>query len=80
MAGYYAQRAGFGLIVAERAEADIQAGRRDLIAFGRAALANPKLPERLRRGAALNEADPDTFCTAGPEGYTDYPALNADAP
>jgi len=64
-----------GYCDAERAEADIQAGRGDLIAFGRAALANPDLPERLRKGAALNEADPDTFYTPGPEGYTDYPTL-----
>lgn len=25
--------------------------------------------------AELNEPDPDTFYTPGPEGYTDYPAL-----
>lgn len=66
-----------GYFDAERAEADIQAGRGDLIAFGRAALANPDLPERLRKGTTLNEADPDTFYTAGPEGYTDYPTLTA---
>lgn len=60
-----------------RAETDLQAGRGDLIAFGRAGLANPDLPERLRRGAALNEADPTTFYTAGPEGHTDYPTLDA---
>ena len=49
MAEHHAQRAGFGLIDAERAEADIQAWRRDLTAFGRAALANLDLPERLPR-------------------------------
>ena len=75
MAEHYAQRAGFGLIDAERVEADIQAWRGDLIAFGRAALANPNLPERLRTGAALNDAVPDTFYMAGPEGYTHYPTL-----
>jgi N-ethylmaleimide reductase len=69
-----------GYCDAERAEADIEAGRGDLIAFGRAALANPDLPERLRKGAALNEADPDTFYTAGAEGYTDYPTMKAGAP
>ena len=36
---------------------------------------NPDLPHRLARGAVLNEANPDTFYTPGPVGYTDYPAL-----
>jgi 2,4-dienoyl-CoA reductase-like NADH-dependent reductase (Old Yellow Enzyme family) len=45
----------------------------DLIAFGRAFLSNPDLPERIRNGYALNNADFATFYTNGPEGYTDYP-------
>jgi N-ethylmaleimide reductase len=36
-------------------------------------LANPDLPERLRQGAPLNKANPATFYTEGPAGYTDYP-------
>ena len=36
---------------------------------------NPDLVERLRDGAELNEPNPKTFYTPGPEGYTDYPAL-----
>lgn len=64
-----------GYFDAARAEADLLAGRADLIAFGRAALANPDLPARLRQRAPLNEANPDTFYTAGAEGYTDYPTL-----
>jgi len=59
----------------QRAEADIAAGKADLIAFGRPALANPDLVERLKTGAALNPPDMATFYTPGPKGYTDYPVL-----
>lgn len=58
-----------------RAEADLASGRGDLIAFGRAFLANPDLPERLKSGAPLAVADMKTFYTAGEKGYTDYPML-----
>lgn len=50
-------------------------GLADLIAFGRNFLANPDLVKRIELGAELNEPDPDTFYTPGPEGYIDYPAL-----
>ncbi len=60
---------------AAEAEAAIAAGAVDAVAFGTAFLANPDLPERFRRGALLNAADPATFYTPGPVGYTDYPAL-----
>ncbi|EDY39023.1 12-oxophytodienoate reductase 1 [Cyanobium sp. PCC 7001] len=33
--------------------------------------------ERIRRGAVLNAADPATFYSPGPVGYTDYPTLAA---
>ncbi len=59
----------------ERAESDLQAGLGHLVAFGRPFLANPDLPERIRKGAELNEPDPSTFYTPGEKGYTDYPAL-----
>lgn len=55
----------------------IEAGRADLVAFGEAFIANPDLPERLRRGAPLNVADKATFYTPGEKGYTDYPFLGA---
>ncbi|KIY61336.1 putative NADPH2 dehydrogenase chain OYE2 [Cylindrobasidium torrendii FP15055 ss-10] len=47
----------------------------DLIAFGRAFLANPDLPVRLKSGLKLNSANRDTFYVPGehPEGYIDYP-------
>jgi N-ethylmaleimide reductase len=59
------------------ANAAIEAGAVDAVAFGTAFLANPDLPERLRRGAPLNSPDPATFYSQGPAGYTDYPSLAA---
>ena len=53
--------------------ARMAAGVADAISFGRPYIANPDLVERLRDGAALTEADPATFYSNGPEGYTDYP-------
>jgi N-ethylmaleimide reductase len=50
-------------------------GKADLIAFGRAFLSTPDLPERFRQCAALNTPDPGTFYGGGAKGYTDYPTL-----
>jgi 2,4-dienoyl-CoA reductase-like NADH-dependent reductase (Old Yellow Enzyme family) len=61
------------------AQAVIDAGTADAISFGRTFLANPDLPERLRAGAALNPSNPKTWYSQGPEGYTDYPALEREA-
>jgi N-ethylmaleimide reductase len=47
----------------------------DMVAFGRAYLANPDLVERLRRDAPLNAPDRATFYGGGAKGYTDYPSL-----
>ena len=65
----------------DRAEADaaIGAAQVDAIAFGGAFLANPDLPDRLRRSAPLNAPNPATFYTPGPVGYTDYPTLEPSA-
>ena len=62
-----------------RASADqaLQQGDADMVAFGRLVIANPDLPERFARGAALNEPDPETFYGGDAAGYTDYPALGA---
>ncbi|MFF8992376.1 alkene reductase [Streptomyces sp. NPDC014983] len=50
----------------------------DLIALGRAFLANPDLVERLRVGAPLNQVrDAYAMYTGGETGYTDYPTLAA---
>jgi N-ethylmaleimide reductase len=60
---------------AARAEADLQAEKGALVAFGRPFLANPDLVTRLRQGAPQNPPDFGTFYTPGPQGYTDYPTL-----
>ncbi len=57
------------------AQADLDSGVADAIAFGRKYIANPDLVERLRQGASLNQDDPKTWYSMGREGYTDYPAL-----
>lgn len=59
----------------ETAERTLQAGRADLIGFGRLFLANPDLPERFAADAPLNEPDPATFYGGDETGYTDYPTL-----
>jgi len=60
-----------------RAEADLAAGKGELVAFGRPFIANPDLVARIRAGAALAVADGNTFYTPGEKGYTDYPVLEA---
>lgn len=64
---------------AESAERDLASGKADLIAVGKPILANPDLVERWQTGAAINAPDMATFYTPGPKGYTDYPALAAQA-
>ncbi|HST36252.1 MAG TPA: alkene reductase, partial [Allosphingosinicella sp.] len=59
----------------ERAQAALDAGYADAIAFGRTFLANPDLVERLRANAPLNDDVMATWYSQGPEGYIDYPAL-----
>lgn len=58
-----------------RAESDLIAGNGDLIAVGRALLANPDLQARWRANTPLNEPDFNTFYTPGAKGYTDYLAI-----
>jgi 2,4-dienoyl-CoA reductase-like NADH-dependent reductase (Old Yellow Enzyme family) len=55
----------------------LSSGEADAVAFGQWFIANPDLPQRLKTGAALNPARPDTFYAPGAQGYTDYPALSA---
>ena len=54
----------------------LSSGGADLVAFGRSFLANPDLPERLKRGGELNEPDPATLYGGWEKGYTDYPFLD----
>ena len=64
---------GYDKALAEKAVAD----GADLVAFGRAYIANPDLVERLRQNAPLNTPDKMTFYGGGAKGYTDYPTLFA---
>lgn len=50
----------------------------NLIAFGRAFLANPDLPERLRNEYGVNKYNRATFYSPGAVGYTDYPFYVAE--
>ena len=61
------------------AEQVLKEGRGDLVAFGRAWLANPDLIERMQAGLALNAPDAATFYTPGAKGYTDYERAEAVA-
>jgi len=62
---------------AARANAELDAGRGDLVAFGRPFIANPDLVRKLQSGAVLVEPDAATFYTPGEKGYTDYPVALA---
>jgi N-ethylmaleimide reductase len=56
------------------AQAALDTGLVDLIAFGRPFIANPDLVERLKNGWPLAVADPSTYYTRrGALGYTDFP-------
>jgi N-ethylmaleimide reductase len=61
------------------AEAIVEAGNADLVAFGRHFISNPDLPERLRRGLPLNRYDRVTFYGGDASGYTDYPTYAQSA-
>lgn len=59
----------------ESADALVESGQADAVAFGKWFISNPDLPRRLKQGALLNEARPELFYHSSAEGYTDYPAL-----
>lgn len=62
----------------ERAETALAAGRADVVAFARGFIANPDLPDRMRRDLPLAAFDASTLYSAGSEGYSDYPAFAAE--
>jgi len=74
--GTFIASGGFDRASAEQA---LKEGRADLVAFGRAWLANPDLIERMKAGIKLNDPDPSTFYTPGAKGYTDYPRADGGA-
>jgi N-ethylmaleimide reductase len=55
----------------------VESGAADAVAYGVLFISNPDLPERLKRDAPLTPANTKTFYSPGPEGYTDYPAMNS---
>jgi hypothetical protein len=57
------------------AQALLDAGEADAVAFGKLFISNPDLPERIRAGAPLAAWNMETFYSPGPSGYTDYPSL-----
>jgi N-ethylmaleimide reductase len=57
----------------------VASGRADLVAFGRAYVANADLVERLREDAPLNEVDWKHTFGGEAQGYTDYPTLETTA-
>jgi 2,4-dienoyl-CoA reductase-like NADH-dependent reductase (Old Yellow Enzyme family) len=72
--GIYIANEGF---TQETAAQVLAAGEADAVAFGKLFIANPDLPKRFQTHAPLNAPQPKSFYGSGPEGYTDYPALQA---
>jgi N-ethylmaleimide reductase len=62
---------GYGRDVAA-AQHDLDRGLADAVAFGKLAISNPDLPERIARGAELSAWDESTFYASGAAGYNDY--------
>ena len=67
--GKYIMSGGYDL---NRANADLDLQRGDLVAFGRPFISNPDLVEKLRNDGPLASPDSNTFYTPGEKGYTDY--------
>ncbi len=57
----------------DTAEAVVESGDADAVAFGRYFVSNPDLPRRIQEGLPLNKYDRDTFYTFEAKGYIDYP-------
>jgi N-ethylmaleimide reductase len=59
----------------DTAEAMVQSGAADAVAFGRYFISNPDLPARIRAAAPLTPYDRSTFYVGGSKGYIDYPTM-----
>jgi N-ethylmaleimide reductase len=59
-----------------KAQAALDSGQADAIAFGRPFIANPDLPRRFAEGLPLAADDVATWYTGGALGYADYPAAS----
>ncbi|MGX5657874.1 alkene reductase [Geodermatophilus nigrescens] len=76
--GHLMANSGFGSVTTrEEALALIEAAHADVVAVGRAAIANPDLVERWAGEHPENEIRSHLFYASGAEGYTDYPVLRA---
>ncbi|MFD0258930.1 alkene reductase [Kitasatospora indigofera] len=74
-AGVYIGNNGYDLA---RAQAAVNSGYTDLVAFGTPFIANRDLVRRYRESIQLTEADPATFYCGGEAGYTDCPFHQGD--
>ncbi len=70
--GVYIANEGF---TGETAQAALDAGIADAVAFGKDFISNPDLPLRLKTSAPLNALVPQTIYSPDATGYTDYPSL-----
>jgi len=61
------------------AQAIVDAGDADLVAFGRYFSSNPDLPYRLKHNLPLTPYVRDAFWGGDETGYTDFPAFDAAA-
>jgi N-ethylmaleimide reductase len=61
----------------EKADADLDSRKADLIAFGKPFISNPDLVERFTYNHPLAPVDFNTLYTADEKGYTDYPEYTA---
>jgi N-ethylmaleimide reductase len=61
-----------GGYTAERAEADLQAGKCGLVSFGTPFIANPDLVQLMLNDGELAKADPALFYTPGEKGYNEH--------
>jgi 2,4-dienoyl-CoA reductase-like NADH-dependent reductase (Old Yellow Enzyme family) len=74
--GVYIANEGFTF---ETAQAALDAGEADAVAWGKMFIANPDLVARFAAKAELNALVPETIYAPGALGYTDYPALRSKA-
>ncbi len=58
-----------------QAQAMVESGHADLVAFGKPFISMPDLAARLRRGGPFVAPERATMYGGGAHGYTDYPAL-----
>ncbi|MTI30360.1 alkene reductase [Xanthovirga aplysinae] len=71
--GAYMANGGYN---AQTAAKSITNGYSDFVSFGIPFIANPDLPERIKAGAPLSEADPSTYYGGNEKGYIDYPFMS----